>query len=188
MAALRILRTHRLRLPLVSPFTTAVRSATELETVLIEAVDDDGRSGWGEAPISKVTRASTDAVVSCVQGPLSALAFGDPSIDAVLAPLQASPELPAARTAVDCALHDLAAQQHGVPLVREWDDALARSILADNVELDFSMAERRERLPAELAVSGPVRPLAGTAGSSPTAARLEWTMPTARGVCAVPSR
>ena len=76
MPRLTELRTHRVRVPLVGHFTTAVRSATELETVLVEAVDSDGRSGWGEAPISRVTRLSTEQAVASIQGPLAALVLG----------------------------------------------------------------------------------------------------------------
>ncbi|BCW66110.1 dipeptide epimerase [Arthrobacter sp. NicSoilB4] len=130
MARLTGLRVHRVRVPLVGHFTTAVRSATELETVLVEAVDSDGRSGWGEAPISRVTRLSTEQAVASIQGPLAALVLGRPAgtagtgaagpaaeeIDGVLAGLEQSSEPAAARMAVDCALHDLAAQQLGLTL------------------------------------------------------------------------
>ncbi|MDD1478442.1 dipeptide epimerase [Arthrobacter sp. H16F315] len=125
MTKLTVLRAHRVRVPLVGHFTTAVRSATELETVLVEAVDSDGRSGWGEAPISRVTRLSTEQAVASIEGPLAALVLGHrpgrpgPSTnepDSVLAGLEQSSEPAAARMAVDCALHDLAAQQVGLTL------------------------------------------------------------------------
>ncbi|WP_160667272.1 dipeptide epimerase [Pseudarthrobacter sp. ATCC 49987] len=116
MARLTVLRVHRVRVPLVGHFTTAVRSATELETVLVEAVDSDGRSGWGEAPISRVTRLSTEQAVASIQGPLAALVLGTVELDGVLARLEHSSEPAAARMAVDCALHDLAAQQLGLTL------------------------------------------------------------------------
>ncbi|HEY8296198.1 MAG TPA: hypothetical protein VIG41_12725, partial [Micrococcaceae bacterium] len=84
------------------------------------------------------------------------------------------PELQAARTVVE-------------RLARDWDDTLARSILADNVELDSSLDERRRQLAAALEETGPVRPKRGSDGESPTPAQLEWTMPGTRGVlsCAV---
>jgi L-alanine-DL-glutamate epimerase-like enolase superfamily enzyme len=118
MTRLTELRAHRVRVPLVGHFTTAVRSATELETVLVEAVDSDGRSGWGEAPISRVTRLSTEQAVASIQGPLAALVLGRNSgmagpgtagpaageLDGVLARLERSSEPAAARMAVDCAL------------------------------------------------------------------------------------
>ncbi|MEC5181446.1 mandelate racemase/muconate lactonizing enzyme family protein [Arthrobacter sp. CG_A4] len=154
-AALTGLRVHRVRVPLVGHFTTAVRSATELETVLVEAIDSEGRSGWGEAPISRVTRLSTEQAVASIEGPLAALVLGRSSrragittagittagsttagsttagiatpgglpsgglpgeLDGVLARLEQSSEPAAARMAVDCALHDLAAQQRGLTL------------------------------------------------------------------------
>ncbi|XTR51784.1 hypothetical protein ACOM2C_17420 [Pseudarthrobacter sp. So.54] len=130
MTRLTGLRVHRVRVPLVGHFTTAVRSATELETVLVEAVDSDGRSGWGEAPISRVTRLSTEQAAASIQGPLTALVLGRASgtavrttagpsagdLDGVLDRLERSGEPAAARMAVDCALHDLAAQQLGLTL------------------------------------------------------------------------
>ncbi|MGG5173918.1 enolase C-terminal domain-like protein [Pseudarthrobacter sp. J1763] len=136
MARLREVRVHRVRVPLVGHFTTAVRSATELETVLVEAIDSDGFSGWGEAPISKVTRLSTEQAVASIEGPLAALVLHQDGglhgtnahsgtglggalpgeLSESLARLEQSTEPPAARMAMDCALHDLAAQQHGVDL------------------------------------------------------------------------
>ncbi len=130
MARLRELRVHRVRVPLVGHFTTAVRSATELEAVLVQAVDSDGRSGWGEAPISRVTRLSTEQAVASIEGPLAALVLGRSSgtagngtagpaaedFDGLLTGLEHSSEPAAARMAVDCALHDLAAQQLGLTL------------------------------------------------------------------------
>ena len=118
--AIETLRVHRIEVPLVRPFVTAVRTATSIAVTLVEAVDSDGRSGWGEAPISwRVTGESPESVRAAVLGPLAeAVVGGDPADLAVLVG-----ELPrrlignaAARSAVDCALHDLAAQQAGLPL------------------------------------------------------------------------
>ncbi|WP_043444337.1 dipeptide epimerase [Arthrobacter sp. L77] len=111
------LTAHRVTLPLVRPFVTAVRRATALESVLVEARDDDGRSGWGEAPISRVTRATSDGVCASVEGPLQDLVRSGSPTDA-LHRVAASTGNTAARMAVDCALHDLAAQQAGMSLLR----------------------------------------------------------------------
>jgi L-alanine-DL-glutamate epimerase-like enolase superfamily enzyme len=123
MATLTGLRVHRVRVPLVGHFTTAVRSATELETVLVEAIDSDGRRGWGEAPISRVTRLSTEQALASIEGPLAALVLAGSGRgaaaagpDGALRRLEHSLEPAAARMAVDCALHDLAAQQRGLTL------------------------------------------------------------------------
>jgi L-Ala-D/L-Glu epimerase len=109
---------HRVAVPLRQTFTTAVRSADVLETVIVEARDGDGRRGWGEAPISVVTKTTSSAVVASVEGPLQGLLAGAGAgdLDHALALVEQSREPSAARTAVDCALHDLAAQQAGLPL------------------------------------------------------------------------
>src|SRR5690606_2067341 len=52
MTTVTALRVHRLPTPLVRPFTTAVRTATSIDVVLVEARSSDGLSGWGEAPAS----------------------------------------------------------------------------------------------------------------------------------------
>ncbi|WP_051479140.1 dipeptide epimerase [Arthrobacter sp. H5] len=114
------LRARAVTIPLVRPFITAVRRATVLETVLVQAMDDDGRSGWGEAPISAVTKVTTPGVVASVHGPLQDLVARSDTADhaEALSHVSLSSESSAARMAVDCALHDLAAQRHGSPLFR----------------------------------------------------------------------
>ena len=178
MARLTALRAHRVRVPLVGHFTTAVRSATELETVLVEAVDSDGRSGWGEAPISRVTRLSTEQAVASIQGPLAALVLGrtaattgtstaGPSageLDGALAGLEHSSEPAAARMAVDCALHDLAAQQSGLTLgaylgrAGSGAAAPATGVPAATVETDMTLSVAP---PEELAAKAAVHAAAG---------------------------
>jgi len=113
---------HRRTVPLVRPFVTAVRVAHEVDAVLVEVRDGDGRSGWGEAPISwRVTGESAASVTAAVEGPLSAAVTGLPADE----PAEASAVLEravvrnsSARTAVECAVYDLAARAAGVALFR----------------------------------------------------------------------
>jgi L-Ala-D/L-Glu epimerase / N-acetyl-D-glutamate racemase len=113
---------HQRSVPLVRPFVTAVRVANQVDAVLVEVHDEDGRSGWGEAPTSwRVTGESVASVTAAVQGPLSAAVVGLPADD----PAEASMALQravvgnsSARMAVECALYDLAARQAGIPLFR----------------------------------------------------------------------
>ncbi|WP_394941727.1 mandelate racemase/muconate lactonizing enzyme family protein [Psychromicrobium sp. YIM B11713] len=107
---------HRLRVPLRNSFKTSVRSAHELETVLVRLTDQHGRSGWGETPMSKVTGVSAEASIRSLDGPLRALLFATKSLEEALAAVQHSPEPAAIRSALDCALHDLLAQAAGVSL------------------------------------------------------------------------
>ncbi|GAB3539152.1 L-Ala-D/L-Glu epimerase [Arthrobacter tecti] len=122
------LRAQPTTVPLVRPFVTAVRRATVLETVLVQATDDDGRVGWGEAPISAVTKATTAGVMRSVHGPLQDLVAHSNTADhaEALRLLSLSSESGAARMAVDCALHDLAAQRAGMPLYRYLGGRSAR--------------------------------------------------------------
>jgi len=116
------LTVHHRRIALVRPFVTAVRRATAIDVVLVEARDSDGRSGWGEAPTSwRVTGESRQSVTAAVEGPLTEAVLGasvdDPGgTSAVLA--RSLVRNSAARMAVDCAMYDLAAQASGIPLFR----------------------------------------------------------------------
>ena len=111
---------HRISVPLVRPFVTAQRSASTHEAVIVELRDAAGRSGWGEAPCSwRVTGESPHSVTAAVDGPLADAIRGTdiadlPAMSEAVA--SAVVRNSAAKMAVDCALHDLAAQVAGVPL------------------------------------------------------------------------
>lgn len=115
------IRCHRVSAPLHTPFVTALRRTTTVESLLVEIVDADGRSGWGEAPqVWQVTGESVASAEACVDGPLSFLVGRDPDDVTGLAHevADAVPGNTNAKAAIDIALHDLAAQRLGVPLVR----------------------------------------------------------------------
>ncbi|WP_281894610.1 mandelate racemase/muconate lactonizing enzyme family protein [Phytohabitans aurantiacus] len=116
------IRTHRVSAPLHTPFVTALRRATTVETLIVEIVDADGRSGFGEAPqVWQVTGASVAGSEACVRELLAPLLTGrDPDdLNARCAEVRrAVAGNEAAKGAVDTALHDLAARRLGVPLAR----------------------------------------------------------------------
>ena len=115
-------RTHRLSAPLHTPFVTALRRTTTVETLVVEVVDADGRSGFGEAPqVWQVTGASIGGARACVDEMLAPLLHGRDPDDLVARCADVRRAVPgneAAKGAVDTALHDLAARRLGVPLVR----------------------------------------------------------------------
>lgn len=117
MTRIAELRVHRVPSPLVRPFVTAIRRAEAIDVVLVEAVDDEGRSGWGEAPTSwRVTGESPEGVRAAVAGPVAEAVVGAPVADAgrwTAAIAAAVVGNGAARSAVECALTDLAAQHAG---------------------------------------------------------------------------
>ena len=115
-------RTHRLSAPLHTPFVTALRQTTTVETLVVEVVDRDGRSGFGEAPqVWQVTGASVGGAAACVTELLGPMLVGRDADDLVARCDEVRRAVvgnEAARAAVDTALHDLVAQRLGVPLVR----------------------------------------------------------------------
>ncbi|BCW66119.1 penicillin-binding protein [Arthrobacter sp. NicSoilB4] len=99
-------------------------------------------------------------------------AAGEPATPAAVEP---------ARTAVAPWPETLAARAVVERLVEAWDEDLAGSVFAGNVELDEPIADRRRGLQQALAAVGPLRHDAAEPGFSETAARLEWVIPGTRG-------
>ena len=116
------IRVHRVDVPLLRPFVTAVRRTDHVPAVLVEVVDSDGRSGWGEAAASwRVTGESPAGIAAAVHGPVRDAVVGLPVDEPqVWGPAVRGSVVgnAAARSAVDCALWDLKARLLGVPLHR----------------------------------------------------------------------
>ncbi|MGI8577756.1 MAG: mandelate racemase/muconate lactonizing enzyme family protein [Nocardioidaceae bacterium] len=115
-------RCHRLTAALHTPFVTALRSTTTVETTVVELVDDEGERGFGEAPqVWRVTGESLEGAQACILGPLAAVIRGrstDDLTDLLAAVADAVVGNHGAKAAVDVALHDLAARRLGVSLPR----------------------------------------------------------------------
>lgn len=138
MARIERIRLHRKLVPLRRPFVTAVRRADVVDALFVEVTDSDGRSGWGEAPVSwRVTGESHASVSEAIAGPLLDSVIGMPGDD----PGASSARLAravvgnsSARSAVDCALWDLAARADDMPLYRFLGGA------AGAVETDMTLS------------------------------------------------
>ncbi|TCC37846.1 mandelate racemase/muconate lactonizing enzyme family protein [Kribbella speibonae] len=113
------LTTHRVSAPLHTPFVTALRTATHVESLLVE-VSDGEHSGWGEAPqVWKVTGDSLAGSQACIEGPITAALDGlgpDDLTEALRRVQSAAVGNFGAKDAVDVALHDLAARRLGQTL------------------------------------------------------------------------
>ncbi|GAA3310864.1 mandelate racemase/muconate lactonizing enzyme family protein [Streptomyces cinereospinus] len=113
---------HRLVAPLHTPFVTALASLTHVSTVVVEIVDQDGRSGFGEAPevwtVTGSSLASSEACVTEVFTPLLIGRDADDLVDNCRRVARAVVGNEPAKAAVDIALHDLAAVRLGIPLAR----------------------------------------------------------------------
>ena len=114
---------ERVTLPLADAFTISRGTQTTAENVVVRITDDDGTTGVGAAAPS-AHYGETAATVEAVLPDLLAVveSVDDPhAIAAIERKLRGVVEdNPAARTAVDVALHDLAAKRLGVPLYRQW--------------------------------------------------------------------
>jgi len=130
---------HPVRVPLHTPFVTSLRRATHAESLLVEVVDSDGRSGWGEAPqVWQVTGESMAGAAAAIDGPLSVLLLRRDPADltgltddvegAIVGNLSA-------KSALDVALHDLAARTVGIPLARYLGAPAERLTVATDVTL-----------------------------------------------------
>lgn len=153
MTRVTALRVHRRAVPLLRPFITAVRRADALDIVLVEAVDSEHRSGWGEAAVSwRVTGESPESVAAAVAAPLSDAVVGrdpsDPELPALIA--RAVWGNTAARSAVEVALADLAAAAAGVSLPRLLG-APAASVRTDMTLSAAGPSELAERAQAHVA-------------------------------------
>jgi o-succinylbenzoate synthase len=120
--AITDVRTRRLTTPLHSPFRTALRYTTEVQTLVVKIVDDTGRHGYGEAPqVWRVTGESMAGAEAAIAEVFRDRLVGrDPNdLNVLLTEVRdAVPGNFNAKAAVDVALHDLAARRAGVPLVR----------------------------------------------------------------------
>ena len=136
---------------LTRPYTITFRSIDDVQMSFVEIDTDAGLTGIGCAsPEAMVTGESREACNAALQaGALSWLEGGDPrTLPALCRELERRmPETPAARAAVDMALHDLLAQHLGVPLVEMLGRAhqsLPTSITIGIKPVDETVAEADE--------------------------------------------
>lgn len=125
---------HTLRIPLKAPFITSLGALHEVESVAVKVSTREGLEGWGECnpfwPINGETQETCMAVgrhlartligrdatdLEGAHGAMDRLIFGNSSI----------------KSAFDIALHDLAAQQAGVPLWKYLGASSAKSLITD---------------------------------------------------------
>jgi L-alanine-DL-glutamate epimerase-like enolase superfamily enzyme len=135
-------RTRQVSARLHTPFVTALRRTTTTDTLVVAISDDDGHTGYGEAPqVWQVTGASLAGSQACVEQVLAPLLLGrdpDDLVELCRVVRRAVAGNEAAKAAVDVALHDLAAQRLGVPLARLLGGAATES--ARRVATDVTLS------------------------------------------------
>ena len=136
---------------LTRPYTIAFQTADSVRNVVVRILTDSGQVGWGAAsPEAHVTGETFDACAAALTpDALRWLAGRDVETLPALVREHARrvPRAPAARAAVDAALHDLLAQRLGVPLVEmlgRAHDALPTSITIGIKDVHETLAEAEE--------------------------------------------
>ncbi|MFB9552542.1 dipeptide epimerase [Nocardioides luteus] len=120
MTAPRIvaIRTQRVRVPLHTPFVTALRRTEFAETVVATVEDSDGCVGWGEAPqVWRVTGDSLAGSAAALEGPIAdALVGAAADLSSARLIQDAVVGNRSAKMAADIALHDLCARRADVSM------------------------------------------------------------------------
>jgi len=139
--------------PLTRPYAIAYKTLDAVTNVIVEIRTDDGRVGLGAAsPSSFVTAETVEICATALAPSRIAFLFGRDvrTLPVLCRELERRlPEAPAARAALDMALHDLLAQALDLPLVEmlgRAHDALPTSITIGLMGVDDTLAEAREYL------------------------------------------
>lgn len=131
------------QIPLARPYTITFRTISAVENVIVILRDDAGHVGLGAAsPEPHVTGETNEHCRAALSpGSLDFLIGADVStLPTLIAALERQmPATPAARAAVDIALHDLQARQLGVPLCDLW--GRAHQALATSITIGIKSAE-----------------------------------------------
>ncbi|HST45816.1 MAG TPA: dipeptide epimerase [Luteimonas sp.] len=116
------IRLSMLRVPLKTPFKTALRTVETVEDIVVAIDTDDGHTGYGEAAATAVITGDTHgSIVAAIRGHIAPRLIGRPIADlnANVHLVQSALERnTSAKAAVEIALYDLWAQLHGAPLYR----------------------------------------------------------------------
>ena len=115
-------RLGRIRVPLRTPFKTALRSVSSVEDVIVEIHTDCGAVGYGEAPpTGAITGDTTGAIVGAIQDHIAKTILGrdvdefEPLLQSVQKCIVGNSS---AKAAVDMALWDLYGQLYHIPVYK----------------------------------------------------------------------
>ena len=109
-----------IRLRLHEPFVVSYATQDDIPTVLLRATTTDGLTGWGEAtPDPNVTGETWQSTIAVLEHDLAPAVIGLDALDreGIVRAMDGRVEgVPAAKAAIDIAVHDLVASAAGLPL------------------------------------------------------------------------
>lgn len=107
-------------IPLKKPFKTALRTVETAENTVVLVHTDDGQTGYGEAPPTKVITGDTnESTIAAIRGSIRPALLGKDiaNLEEIQDALQTATDRDfSAKAAVDMAVYDLASKRLGVPL------------------------------------------------------------------------
>jgi len=116
------IRFGMLRVPLKTPFKTALRTVDKVEDIVVMVHTDDGRVGYGEAPATAVITGDTHgSIVDAIRHYIAPRLIGQDIADLnrVTRSIQGAMEKnTSAKAAVEIAVYDLWGQLYGAPLYK----------------------------------------------------------------------
>ena len=133
-------RLGRVRVPLRTPFKTALRTVEAIDDIVVMIDTDTGHVGWGEAPpTAAITGETHDSILAAIRNHVA-----PPLVGVDVADLPHLADLVArsierngsARAAVEIALYDLHAQLHGTPLYRRLGGGVPRLATDITISVD----------------------------------------------------
>jgi len=118
--SVRTVRAYRLEIPLRTAYQLAYASFEAVENVVVRVETESGLTGWGcAAPDGHVTGETIEGNLEALREVLvpELQGSGESTVGKLLRKVgEAAPKDPAARAAVDLALHDLWGKQRGLPV------------------------------------------------------------------------
>ncbi len=149
-------RTAVIKIPLIKPFKTALRTVTQVEDVLVRIVADTGEQGFGEAPPTAVITGETlgslrSAIMECIAPSIVGMDITD--IDGIMHCLHGSiRHNNSAKAAVDMAVYDLYAKSVCRPLYQILGGA--RSSIETDLTISVNEPEQMAEDASEAARRG----------------------------------
>lgn len=132
-----------IRIPLVTPFKTALRTVDSVNDLIVRIVAEDGTVGFGEAPPTAVITGDTkESIEAAIRGYIAPAIRGMDleNLEAVMEAMEKSiAKNTSAKAAVDIALYDLYAKQKGQPLFRLLGAARPEEIKTE-LETDLTIS------------------------------------------------
>lgn len=147
------IRFGMLRVPLQTPFKTALRTVDQVEDVVVMVDTDTGHVGYGSAPATAVITGDTHgSIVHAVQHCIAPRLVGEniANLNRITGLIQGAMEKnTSAKAAMEIAVHDLWGQLHGAPLYQllgGGDPVLTTDITISVDSIDKMVADALDAL------------------------------------------